>query len=64
MVRGGRSWPSETKLGARAATPGKKTSVTPSNTGTLGRLPTIGVTEQQAEQRLHLSKVPDDPSSS
>jgi len=65
MVRGGRSWPSETKLGAGAETLGKRTSVTPSKTGTVGGLLTMGATEQQAEQRLHLSEPPfDDPRSS
>ena len=60
MVRGGRSWPSETKLGAGAEMLGKKTSVTPTKVGTVGGLLAMGATEQQAEHRLHLSDVPDE----
>ena len=64
MVRGGRSCPSETKLGAGAEMLGKKTSLAPSRAGTVGVLLTIGATEQQAEHRLHLSELPDgDPRS-
>jgi len=44
---------------------GKKTSLAPSRTGTVGGLLTIGATEQQAEHRLHLFELPDgDPWSS
>ena len=65
MVRGGRSWPSDTKLGAGAKTLGKTTSVTRSKTGTAGGLLAMGATEQQAEHRLHLSELPNgDPWSS
>ena len=65
MVRGGRSCPSETKLGAGAEMPGKKASVTPSRTGTVGGLLTSGAAEQQSEHRLHFSEVPEvDPWSS
>jgi hypothetical protein len=60
MIRGGRSWPSEKKVGAGAETLRKRTSVTPNSMGIVGGLLTIEATVQQAEQRLHLSGMPDD----
>lgn len=58
MVRGGRSWPSERKLGAGVETSGNLTAGRASGTGSLGASLTRGVSEQKAEHMLHLSAGP------
>lgn len=57
VVRGGRSWPSETKLGGGAWGCGK-TAVIRCGSARLRELLTMPVTEQDAAQRLHLSDAP------
>jgi hypothetical protein len=55
MLRGGRSCPSDKKLGAGAPTSGNDTVAWSCGCGTLGIALSNGVVEQQAEHRLHLS---------
>lgn len=57
MLRGGRSCPSETKLGEGADKAGKDVIATPWGTGTEGKLLASGVTEHKSQQRLHLSEL-------
>ncbi len=54
-LRGGRSCPSDRKLGAGADTSGNDAAARPWGCGTLGIALSNGVAEQQAEHRLHLS---------
>lgn len=56
MVRGGRSWPSERKVGAGAAREGNTVEAGSFSSGTPATSRTKGVAEQDAEQRLHLSE--------
>ena len=55
MVRGGRSCPSEMKLGAGVESPGNFTDDMASGSGSVGVPLTKGVSEQKAEHALHLS---------
>ena len=55
MLRGGRSWPSETKLGTGALSAGKTAAERSCGAATVGGLLSIGVTEQNAVHRLQLS---------
>jgi len=55
VLRGGRSCPSERKLGAGAEKSGNDAAVSPCGCGTLGIALSKGGAEQQAEHRLHLS---------
>ena len=63
MLRGGRSWPSERKLAAGAEKSGNVAAGTSSGGGTPGMSLGSGVSEQKAEQRLHLSWSDDGASS-
>ena len=54
MLRGGRSWPSERKLGAGAERSGNKTEDRVSGVGMDGRALNIGVIEQKSPHRSHL----------
>ena len=54
MLRGGRSWPSERKLRAGEGTAGKA-APTAAIRGTAGPVLVSGVSEQDAEHRLHFS---------
>lgn len=56
MLRGGRSWPSERKLGAGARRDGNVVAAGSFNSGTPATSRTNGVAEQDAEHRLHLSE--------
>ena len=55
MLRGGRSGPSETKLGGGAETAGKRSAETTCDSSTIDVPLGIEVTEQNAAHRLHLS---------
>lgn len=55
MLRGGRSCPSDRKLGGGAKRSGKAAAATSWSAGIVGKLPTKEVAEQNAEQRLQLS---------
>jgi hypothetical protein len=55
MLRGGRSWPSERKLGAGAQRRGKTAPERFSGAATAGALYSNGVAEQNAEHRLQSS---------
>ena len=57
MVRGGRSWPSERKLGAGAESLENLTPAGSRGSNTDGTELTSGVSEQKAEHALHLSDV-------
>lgn len=58
MVRGGRSWPSETKLGAGVDRSGNLTLGSAMGSGRRGGSVNKGVSEQKAEHMLHLSATP------
>ncbi len=58
MVRGGRSWPPERKLGAGADKAGKTAIRDWRFGGTSGQALSRGVGVQQVEHRLHLSPCP------
>lgn len=58
MVRGGRSWPSERKLGAGVEKSGNLTLGSAAGSGNLGASLTKGVREQKAEHMLHLFPAP------
>jgi len=55
MIRGGRSWPSEMKLGAGVERPGNLNADMVGGSGSVGVPLTKGVSEQNAEHTLHLS---------
>lgn len=59
MLRGGRSWPSERKLGAGAERRGKTAAERFCGAATAGALLSNGVAEQNAEHRLQLSETVD-----
>lgn len=61
MLRGGRSGPSDWKVGAGAAKDGNTVAAVSCGSGTTGAALGKGGTEQQAEQRLQVS-VPAVPS--
>jgi hypothetical protein len=63
MLRGGRSWPSERKLGTGALSAGKTVALSSCGATTVGGLLSIGVTEQNAVHRLQLSGEEELPSS-
>jgi len=54
MLRGGRSWPSERKLGAGARKAGNATEERLGGVGTDGSVLSSGVIEQKSQHRLHL----------
>jgi hypothetical protein len=58
MLRGGRSWPSERKLGAGAESAGKMALVASTGDNTVGAVLASGVIEPKAEHTLHLSGCP------
>ena len=58
MVRGGRSCPSERKLGGGAEKSGNSAAEWAGGAKIKGKPLTKGVTEQKAEQKLHWSWVP------
>lgn len=55
MVRGGRSWPSDRKLGAGVERSGNLIAGSASGSGNAGNSLSKGVSEQNAEHILHLS---------
>lgn len=58
-LRGGRSWPSERKLGAGASKEGKTTAVKVAGIRSGGTVPNRGEVEQDAVQKLHSSGTPE-----
>lgn len=54
MLRGGRSWPSERKLGAGAKTSGNETEDRFGGVGIDGSVLSSGVIEQKSQHKLHL----------
>ena len=58
MVRGGRSWPSDRKLGAGVEKSGNLMAGSAPGSGIAGTSLSSGVSEQNAEHMLHLSVVP------
>lgn len=57
MLRGGRSWPSETKLGAGTDSSGNRSTAS-NGSGKSANVFITGTTEQQDAHRLHLSWLP------
>ena len=55
VLRGGRSWPSDRKLGGGAKRSGNAVAPGSCGAGIVSGLLTSGVTEQNAEHKLHLS---------
>lgn len=58
MVRGGRSWPSDRKVGAGPAKSANLRAGRAAGSGSFGVSLTKGVSEQKAEHMLHLSTTP------
>ena len=55
VLRGGRSWPSDRKFGGEAKRSGNAVAPGSCGVGIVSGLLTSGVTEQNAEHKLHLS---------